>query len=775
MKTLSILVLVMLSFSSAFAEEKASEIDLLFLKNIKPLLIVKCWGCHGEDPEKIKGDYIMLDRESMLKGGKSGKAAIVPGDASKSYMMSLINREDEDDAMPPKEADKLTSAQAGWIEDWINAGAPWPDAKLLENDKSFVKVDVSGALSDDWKNRRYHLKDIWAFQPVKKIVPPASAYSHPVDKFIAAKLKEKKLSMASQAKKKYLIRRAYLDLTGLDPSYEDIQAFLNDSSDNAFEKVIDKLLSSERYGEFQAQNWLDVVRYADTGGYANDWERPHVWRYRDYVIRSFNQDKAYDQFVKEQIAGDEMDDKNPEYVLATGFLRTGPWEHTSMSVPEVTRQLFLDDVTETVGVTFLAQPLTCAKCHDHKFDPIPTQDFYRIQAVFATTHFKDRALPFQDYENLGDKDSNLKLSDERIKLLQDSKKLVPKEDGKSIGPVVSKQTQYFKLEKDRYSPKAFSVSSGKPLPDTRILTGGSIESPGDKVTPGVLSAVHGSNDKSEPTEYNQIPEKNSGRRLAFANWVASPKNTLTARVMVNRIWQQHFSKGIVATPNSFGKMGAKPTHPELLDFLANWFVDNGWSVKKLHKFIMLSKTYQMSNEHQDIEKLKNEDPDNKLLAFYPARRLQAEMIYDSLLNKTGELNTEMGGPGIFPEINWEVALQNRLIMGTLAPVYQPSTKKKDRHRRNIYAFLRRGISNPLLEVFNKPGSELSCAKRDETTVTPQAFSLFNSEFIHNRALALANSISADEKSVDGRIRKAFELVYGRLPSSNEMDVSTKHI
>jgi len=755
--------------------EKPSEIDLLFLKKIKPLLEVKCWGCHGEAPKKIKGEYIMLDREKMLKGGESGKPAVVPGDASKSYIMSLIKREDEDDAMPPKEADKLTSAQVGWVEDWINAGAPWPDEKVLENDPSFVKVDVSGALSDDWANRRYHLTDIWAFQPVKKVDPPASSFSHPIDKFIDAKLKSKKLKMAGAAKKEYIIRRAYLDLIGLDPSFEDIQAFLMDDSPNAFEKVVDKLLASKHYGEQSAQNWLDVVRYADTGGYANDWERPHVWRYRDYVIRSFNQDKPYDQFIKEQIAGDEMDAKNPEYILATGFLRTGPWEHTNMSVPEVTRQLFLDDVTETVGKTFLAQPLICAKCHDHKFDPIPTQDFYRIQAVFASTHFKDRPLAFQKYENVGDKAANVKLSDERVKLLGESKKLVPKEDSDSIGPVIGKQTRYFKLEKDRYLPKAFSVSTGKPSPDTRILTGGSIESPGAKVTPGVLSAVYGSNDQSKPTAYNKIPANVKGRRLAFANWVANEKNTLTARVMVNRIWQQHFGKGIVATPNSFGKMGAKPTHPELLDYLADRFVQNGWSIKKLHKFIMMSKVYQMSNEHQDIKNLKNADPDNKLLAYFPARRLQAEVMYDSLLKKTGELNAEMGGPGVFPEINWEVALQNRLIMGTLAPVYQPSPKKKDRDRRNIYAFVRRGISNPLLEVFNKPGSELSCAKRDETTVTPQAFSLFNSEFVHNRALALAYAIAKSEKSIEGRVKKAFKIVYGRVPSQSELQTAKAHV
>lgn len=791
---LFIISFLLLFCASLSAENKASEIDLLFLKKIKPLLEVKCWGCHGEDPKKIKGEYIMLDREKMLKGGESGKAAIVPGDASKSYIMSLIKREDEDDAMPPKEADKLTSAQVGWVEDWINAGAPWPDEKVLENDTSFVKVDVSGALSDDWANRRYKIEDIWSFLPVKKHpVPQVKGASHPVDSFILEKMHKAGLKSSSRTTKERLIRRAYLDLTGLQPSFEEIEAFVNDKSKNAYEKLIDSLLASPRYGERQARIWLDVARYADSSGYANDYERPNTWRYRDYVIRSFNADKPYDQFIKEQIAGDEIDQSVADNVIATGFLRLPTWEHTAMSVPEVTRQLFLDDVVASVGETFLGQPLGCAKCHDHKFDPIPTKDYYRIQAVFADTQFTEREVPFQPYENLGEKDLNLDLIEEKIKLLNEAKKKT-KDKSDQAGPTVYKQYRYFLREKLRYKPLAFAVYNGpfrlydsnkadqkipkklkNKLATVSILTGGSIESPGEKVTPGVLSAVHGSNDVAKPTSFNSIPNKLKGKRLAFANWVASPENTLTARVIVNRIWQQHFSKGIVATPNSFGKMGAKPTHPELLDFLATWFVENGWSIKKLHKFIMLSQTYQKSYEHPDRNSLAGKDPDNKLLAFFPVRRQEAEMIYDSLLKMTGELNLEMGGPGIFPEINWEVAVQSRLVMGSLAPVYQPSVLKKERHRRQIYAFVKRSISDPLLEVFNKPGTELSCGRRDETTITPQAFSLFNAEFMHNRSLALAKRLTTQTNDESKRIKSLYQAVYGRQPSEKELAVSLKHL
>lgn len=555
-------------------------------------------------------------------------------------------------------------------------------------------------------------------------------------------------------------------------------------------------MASQHYGEQMARVWLDVTRYADTGGYANDFERPNAWRYRDYVIRSFNQDKPFDQFAMEQIAGDEMDPHDPEKIIATGFLRMGAWEHTGMSVKEVTRQLFLDDVTEGVGKTFLAQPLGCAKCHDHKFDPIPTKDYYRIQAVFAGTQFADRKVPFMDSENINGKKFNNELAQEKLKEIQEElKKKDGDKDYESFKTIVGKQSNYFNRELRRFEPFAFSVYNGEirvkesrfieapmpkkkvngALPTTAILTGGSIESPAEKVTPGVLSAMHASNDVAQATTYNSVPHTLEGRRLAFAKWLASPQNTMTSRVIVNRIWQQHFATGIVNTPNSFGVSGAKPTHPELLDHLASWFVKNGWSIKKLHKYIMTSKAYKMSNNHADLETLKTKDPDNKLLRYFPARRLQAEMIYDSLLKMSGEFNSEMGGPGVFPEINWEVMTQNQLIMGTLAPVVQPSAKRADRNRRQIYAFVRRSKADPLLEVFNKPGSELSCAKRDETTVTPQAFSLFNSEFIHHRALAIANRIASSHKGFENQINVAFKKFYGRLPNAVEKEQALKHL
>src|SRR5206468_8634670 len=293
--------------------------------------------------------------------------------------------------------------------------------------------------------------------------------------------------------------------------------------------------------------------------------------------------------------------------------------------------------------------------------------------------------------------------------------------------------------------------------------GGSLASPADEVMPGVLSAMFGSNDRLSPSDWNSVPQSADGRRLALARWIASRENTLTARVIVNRVWQQHFGRGLVATPNNFGKMGARPTHPELLDWLATWFMDNGWSLKKLHELIVTSAAYQQASERPDIDQLRERDSKNDLLAYFPPRRLAAEEIRDAMLSVSGELNTEMGGPGVFPELNWEVALQPRQIMGSMAPAYVPSRTRAERNRRTIYAFRIRTLSDPMLEVLNRPGSETSCERRDETTVTPQVFALFNSEFAATRALAMAGRLLNDHSSVAERIDAAFRAVYGRRP------------
>ena len=354
-----------------------------------------------------RGDLVLTSRKDMLLGGESSDKVLISGDGEKSLMYISTTWTLEDYEMPPKEADKLSEEQTWLIRDWITAGAPWPseedEAIIQENYAEGVIVQTSGGLDDDWTNRRYEEKNLWAYQSISDPeLPTNSKQAHPVDAFIDDKLYDLALSPAKLADRRTLIRRATFDLIGLPPTPEEVNAFLRDRSSDtkAFAKVVDRLLADPRYGEQWGLHWLDVVRYADSAGFSNDYERPSAWRYRDYVIRSFNEDKPFDQFVVEQVAGDEADPDNPDALIATGFLRMGPWEHTAMSVPRITRQQFLDDVTDSVGQVFLSHPLQCARCHDHKFDPIPTKDYYRMQAVFATTHFADREVPFQDYETL---------------------------------------------------------------------------------------------------------------------------------------------------------------------------------------------------------------------------------------------------------------------------------------------------------------------------------------------------------------------------------------
>jgi hypothetical protein len=804
----------------------------LFTERVLPLLKEKCFVCHGNDEKKLHGKLDLRTRAGMLKGGESGQPALVPGHPEKSPLYTSVTRRSEELAMPPKENDRLAPEQVEWLRRWIAAGAPWPAPD--HNTESWAGVDgvtvkTSGGRSPEWTNRKYRWEDIWAYQPVRRSsVPTTIRDAAPVQNAIDAFLQEKLVAggiphEAPPADKLTLVRRVTFDLTGLPPTPDEIDAFASDESPDAFARLVERLLESPQYGEQQARHWLDVVRYADTSGYANDYERPNAWRYRDYVVRSFNTDKPFDRFVMEQLAGDELDPDNSEMLIAVGFLRMGPWEHTGMSVAAVTRQDFLDDVTHSVGVTLLGQGLRCARCHDHKFDPVPTKDYYRIQAVFALTQFAERAVPFLPFENTSgfsesqavvesrlqkakaDQGAFRRKSDDAIAAFLQERgvarltDLLPKdrplrerfglsELELSLIRINRKRIDYFERELLRFQPFALTVYNGplnsyvstkpiNPLPPDRggalpvvhILPGGSLATPAEAVTPGVLSVVDTRADAS------QIPPTADRRRLALARWIASSTNPLTARVIVNRVWQQHFGKGLVATPNNFGKMGKRPTNPALLDWLTAWFVEHDWSLKQLHRLILNSATYQQSGHHPEMERLQQLDPNNELLVYFPPRRLAAEEIRDAMIAVSGELNPEMGGPGVFPEINWEVALQPRHIMGSVAPAYQPSPQPRQRNRRTLYTFRYRNLADPIQEVFNRPGSEISCERRDETTVTPQVFALYNSTFAHDRALALAADLEKQAGDLEGRVRAGFRRCYGREPTPDETALCRAHV
>ncbi|MGV3486025.1 MAG: PSD1 and planctomycete cytochrome C domain-containing protein [Planctomycetaceae bacterium] len=845
--------------------------EALFVRRISPLLHERCMACHGNEDDAIDGGLDLRTRDGVTTGGDSGLPAVAPGNPVNSPLYLAASRVHDDWApMPPKEADRLSEQQLNWLKQWIEAGAPWPDTARQDEiartnaDKwsieDGVPVETSGGQSQQWSERRYQRDALWAYQSVIKPVVAMDG-GHPIDALLQLRMPAG-LTAAPPADRPTLIRRATFDLTGLPPTPEEVTAFVRDPQDNdaAFATVVDRLLSSPHYGERMAQHWLDVVRYADSSGFANDYERGNAWRYRDYVIRAFNQDKPFDQFAREQIAGDEIEPDNPEMAVAVGFLRMGPWELTGMEVAKIARQRFLDDVTNSVGETFLAHSLQCARCHDHKFDPIPTRDYYAVQAVFATTQLAERNADFLPEENRSGFSEAKYLEKRRQEYQQTLKRLDDKmlaaargwfdergldasawhaavakiRDPDAVGPLKGKskrrdgdgvfnparalmrnqgvaEDQYppkllgfspedfgnervarkglerLKWELERYQPFALSVYSGltpdvksvnapvrvPPRPQatgelerTCILVGGDPFSPGDPVEPGVLSCLQGA--------VKPIDSAVDGRRQAFAEWVANPSNSLTTRTIANRIWQWHFGQAIAGNPNNFGSTGKRPTHPELLDWLAATFVEDGWSFKSLHRRIMTSAAYQRSASHPDRQTLTALDPEQVSYAVFRPRRLSAQELRDSMLFATGELNRAVGGIPNRPEINFEAALQPRQVMGTFAAAWVPNPLPQDRHRRSIYALKTRGLRDPFMEVFDDPSPDFSCERREASTVTPQVFSLFNGQSVHQRALALAHRAWSQNATFEDAAAYCFERTLQRRPTTDELETCEVH-
>jgi hypothetical protein len=831
------------------ADDKAAT--ELFLGKVAPLIKTRCLACHGDDPQKLKGGLDLRSREAMLKGGESGEPAIIPGRPDDSVLYLAVTREDPTLAMPPKENDKLAAEEVAVIRSWIEGGAPWASPVEQSRTRTYtwdskegVRVATSGGLSPEWTNRRYKPADLWPYRPLRAPVVPVSPGAsgvNPIDAFLDAARARLGLQSAPPADRRTLIRRATFDLTGLPPTPEEIQAFLDDpnSDELAFGRVIDRLLASPHYGEQMGRHWLDVTRYADSSGFANDFERGGAWRYRDYVVRSFNDDKPYDRFIREQIAGDELDPDNAEALVAVGFLRTGPWELTAMEVPKIARQKFLDDVTDSVGQVFLAHPLQCARCHDHKFDPVPTRDYYGFQAVFATTQLAERAAPFLPVENTSGFEERryldarradyeailaaIRAKEElaarqwcaerklpyipRLKGLRDGvpeSQLPPRSIGLEVRDfgmqrIANKGLERLRWELERYEPFALSVYSGRTpemraatsprrmpgdrmtngeLETTAILAGGDPFSPKESVAPCVLSAVpvqDGDTGSAAQALPAVIPTTITGRRAALADWIASADNPLTPRVMVNRIWLWHFGRGIAGNPNNFGATGKKPVAPELLDWLASEFLARGWSVKAMHRLIMTSAAYRRSSLHPASAAVAEKDPEGSTVAFFRPRRLEAEELRDAMLAVTGELNPTLGGIPVRPELNPEVALQPRQVMGTFAAAWEPSTRPERRHRRSIYTLRLRGLRDPFSEVFNQPSPETSCEGREASTVTPQVFSLLNSVSMRSRALALAALQMRESNSRKSAIEWVFRRALGRPPTASEATACLKHL
>ncbi len=852
--------------------------EQIFSLHVGQIFSDKCNACHGADQDEIQGELNLTSLAGLMAGGATRDDLLLPGNPEKSFLLDVVSWKDPDYEMPPKANDRLTESQIQKIREWIEYGAPWPDAatrqKYVEAERQKVRTEAgvlvatSGGLSDDWTYRRYKDEDIWAFQPLATPTVPSGPEgqgkpknANPIDAFIAAKLAGAGFDPAPRADPNVLIRRASYDLVGLPPTHREVNEFLlawKKSPSGAWTDLIDRLLESRQYGERWAQHWLDVARYADTAGLSNDYERSNAWRYRDYVIRAFNDDKPYDEFIIEQIAGDELADEQMrerctdekafadsrrsgdyteaevELLVASGFLRMGPWDPAMVKTPEA-RQLYVDDVVNAVGQTFLSTTMRCFKCHDHKFDPLPTRDYYRMYAAFAGTQMAERSAPFMSSESTDRFEDGEELvqrlksfADEKVEWLENktseaadqwlAERGIPKPAGtkaeladipddqkppRHIGLSeeekgrlkVRQQDQWiWERRLERYRPMVQSVYNGptpKKLngrklripehvdadwnPECHILSGGSLEAPGQAVTPGVLSATRVAIKEAPADDPYGIGDDLHGRRLALAEWIADDRNPLTARSIVNRVWQYHFGKPLAGNPNNFGGSGKKPTHPELLDWLAGNFVENGWKLKRLHRLIMSSATYQQSGKHSDIDRIERVDADNDLLAMFPNRRLTAEEIRDSMLQITGELNLTAGGVPVMPEMNMEVALQPRMIQFSLSPAYQPSRTPEERNRRSIYSYRVRGLADPFLETFNQPNANDSCEERDVASVSPQAFTLLNSDVVTDRSIALALRVENEADAVVARIRRAVELVFARTPTDAEEKKLLKYV
>lgn len=825
-------------FSTSFAAVADERADQHFATKVWPILSERCLACHGADPDEMEGGLDLSRAEPALAGGDSGQPAWVVRDSEQSPLIQAVSRESNDwSPMPPKENDALSESEIEVLKKWIDDGAVWLEADRRQRFSSAmgegeVQVATSGGLDSTWTSRSYLEEDIWAFRPLTNPQPPSNQ-PHPIDAFVDARLKSARLTRAPQATPDELLRRLSFALTGLPPTAEEKTQFLKawqEDSQLAWESAIEARLQSPRYGERWAQHWLDVVRYADSAGFSNDWELSNAWRYRDYVIRSLNADKPWNRFIIEQLAGDELDPEDPEMTIAVGFLRMGPWEHTPMSPNVETRQLYLDDLVNSTGQAFLSTTMKCAKCHDHKFDPIPTRDYYRLYAAFATTQPAEREAEYLAAENRTNFESNrqhieellhfaeqdrdrlyakrevaakkwyeergLPYKDRKTRLSLDEEKparfegLSSAEQG--VLKVREQDVRIWSRALERFEPLAQSVYNGgdlyqksqrlrppnpdnkdeatkaKVVPTSHIYAGGSVYAESESVSPGVLSALGLPADQQVGDDPFRLPDEMAGRRLALARWIARADNPLTLRSIVNRVWHYHFGRGIAPNPNNFGASGARPTHPELLDYLSQQFVKQGWSLKHLHRLILTSETWKMSSSHPEREQQQGIDPDNESLWVFEPRRLSAEELRDSILYVSGELNLEMGGLPVNPEINQEVAFGPRKIQFSLAPVWQPSATARERHRRTIYTRRIRTQADPLLEVFNRPAPDEACELRDSATSSTQVFALMNSDLTVNRTIAMALRLQNERSTLTEQISRGFELAFGRQPKATEL-------
>lgn len=609
----------------------------------------------------------------------------------------------------------------------------------------------------------------WAFQkrqqsavPVFDSAPEAAWVKNPIDAFVQARLKKEGLGPSAPADRVTLVRRVTYDLTGLPPTPDEVARFVADKSSDAYEKLVERLLHSPRYGERWAQHWLDVVRFAETEGFEYDTHLNDAWRYRDYVIRAFANDKPFDRFVTEQLAGDELAPDEDERLIAAGFLRYGPVRRNAGNQEVASsRNEVLTEMTNIVGSSLLGVTLGCARCHDHKFDPFRQSDYYRMQSYFSAVF--EESKPKAPPEEVATWKAQTDRMQREIKKLQAEMKTL-KEEADPSGERMALMKRIEEMERAMPEPlPAIHTVAVKPADRTPVflLARGDYRNKGAHVgmrPPGVLL----------PDQAPELPESTAKPRLELAKWITGADNPLTARVMVNRIWEYHLGRGIVATPNDFGRMGARPTHPELLDWLANEFVASGWSVRHIHRLILMSATYRQSSAMPKDAALKQlaqqKDPDNKLLWRANRLRLEAEEMRDSVLAVSGRLNLKEGGPSIMVPIDQE------LINAMYKPEqWKVATDAAEYERRSIYLINKRNLRLPFLEVFDQPDGQVSCPRRESSTHAPQALELLNGAFTNAQAVQFAARLEQEAgPSLRKQIDLAFRLTTGRAPTPEQL-------
>ena len=748
--------------------------SLSFEQDIRPVLERHCGSCHSS--QSHRSGLVTESPDSLFEGGALDRPAIIAGNSAQSPLMLRLRGKKQPSM--PLGGNPLAPGEIDLIARWIDEMSTSEDGRGKQEGKP------------GWPWTRLE-------EPKVPEVDKRNWVTNPIDAFILAKLERKGLRPAPPASRRALLRRLYFGLIGLPPTPEDMARFIEDRSEDACPKVIEKLLADSRYGERWGRHWLDLVRYADRRGGGLEYPRPHMWRYRDYVIRAFNQDRPYDRFVKEQLAGDAYPAYGDEGKIGASFLTLGV--RVERNAQEGRRDVLID-VVDTTGATYLGITLGCARCHDHKYDPIPTRDYYRMEAFFAPLNFGPKPLNFTQYEaprqqpqwwkrkaeawdrllaqrkkagetfkaGLREREAphHLLMSPQDLKdwVIPDLKRMpFPKEaihsqEDKQRLALIKRQTARFAnpSSPDYYKPMAY-ITADAPLRHsvaTYVLKGGNYKLRGEEARPGFLSAVTG---HSDPVNLDGLGRR---RRKLLAEWVASGDNPLTARVMVNRIWQHHFAEGLVRTASDFGKNGSGTVHQDLIDWLAWQLVKRGWSIKEMHQLILQSSVYRQSVENPENSAFEEIDPTNHLIWKRSPIRAEAEVIRDSILAVSGRLNPVRGGPPFFPaaEDEWQKLYRTW---------WEPSPQE-DRDRRSIYMLQMRSFQLPLLTVFDGPNTSERCSVRNVTTVTSQVFSLFNGKFVHEQSRAMAARIleeAGDDRA--SQVRRAFQLAFQRDPEESE--------